>query len=405
VSRRPLRTALAVALAAGCLSLGAGRAASAAPAPSAARFETLTLPTPLVDPAQPGGTMTKRRTAPIVNVRLPGGYDDDPTRRWPVLWLLHGARGGADSWRGYATTVLGDLPAILVMPEGGTFGMYMDWWNGGRRAGPAWTTFHLGEVRRVVHERYRIRSERRWHAIAGISMGGQGALRYAAVLPGYFGSVAALSAALPDMRSLDAQVGLAAVTAAAAPGVEYAAIYGAPDGPYVEGNSATALAPNFRHTRVFTSTGNGIHCPQDRVLPESLLIDTVTETGIYGQQGRFADAVEAAGARVEAQVHCGSHTFGVWDRALPEARRWGFFGQVPEHPTSWTYRTVATAGEAWGLRFRFASPPAEVVELHRSGATLRVTGHGRLELRGSGGCAMDLRLPFEGRLPAACAGT
>jgi hypothetical protein len=95
----------------------------------------------------------------------------------------------------------------------------------------------------------------------------------------------------------------------------------------------------------------------------------------------------------------------VWDRALPEARRWGFFGHVPEHPTSWTYRTVAAAGEAWGLRFRFASPPTEVVELQRTGASLRVTGHGRLELRGAGGCAMDLRLPFQGRLSATCAGT
>src|SRR3546814_7766171 len=75
------------------------------------------------------------------------------------------------------------------MPDGGVFGMYMDWWNGGRREGPAWASYHLDVLRQTIDDRYNIRPGRRWHAIGGISMGGQGALRYAALLPGYFGSV------------------------------------------------------------------------------------------------------------------------------------------------------------------------------------------------------------------------
>ena len=76
---------------------------------------------------------------------------------------------------------------IMVMPDGGQFGMYMDWWNGGVRGAPAWATYHLQVLRQEIERRYPIRRGRRWHAIAGISMGGQGALRYAAMLPGYFG--------------------------------------------------------------------------------------------------------------------------------------------------------------------------------------------------------------------------
>ncbi len=64
---------------------------------------------------------------------------------------------------------------------------------------------------------------------------------------------------------------------------------------------------------------------------------------------------------------CGVHTFGVWDRAFVKARAWGFFKPVPERPRCWVYRTVATSGEMWGLRFRFAAPPSTVATFRRSG--------------------------------------
>ena len=94
------------------------------------------------------------------------------------------------------------------MPDGGKFGMYTDWWNGGRRGDPAWATYHLKVLRRTIERRYRIRPGRRWHAIGGISMGGQGTLRYAAMLPGYFGSAVGFSAAFPDTQSPVAVAGL-----------------------------------------------------------------------------------------------------------------------------------------------------------------------------------------------------
>jgi S-formylglutathione hydrolase FrmB len=401
---RPTRRALLAVLAvAGGLGLLPAQGAQAAPTPSPARLETLTLPSTLVDPRSPGGTMAKGRTAPTVNVLLPAGYDDHPDRAYPVLWLLHGAYGGPDTWLPTVTSLLDGLSAVIVMPDGAKFGMYMDWWNGGHRRGPAWASFHLGQVREEIESRYRIRPDRRWHAIAGISMGGQGALRYAALLPGYFGSVAAFSAALPDMRQLDAQIGLGVVTAGGGvPGVEYGAIYGPADGYYVAGNSPTAIAGNLEHTRVFLRSGSGIHCPQDRVIPASIAIDTLTETAIRFQQETFAEVAERSGAVVDARIECGSHTFGVWDRAIPAARRWGFFEPVTEQPRSWTYDTVATAGEVWGLAFRFSAPPTEVIRMQRSGDRLTVSGRGHLTLDGDHGCRLDLRLPYRGPLPHIC---
>ena len=266
---------------------------------------------------------------------LPDGYADHPNQRYPVLWLLHGASGGSDTWLPGITQLLPHFPGIVVMPDGGLFGMYTDWWNGGQRGGPAWATYHLSLLRQTIEQRYRIRPERRWHAVAGISMGGQGALRYAAMLPGYFGSVAGFSAALPDMQSPEAQVGLGLLAAAnQVGGATYDGIFGPASGAYAEGNSPMALVSNLAHTRIYLTSGWGIPCVQDPVRPNGVAIDLVTETFVHEGQLPFAMAARTAGADVTTVTQCGVHTFEVWNRAIPAANDWGFFQDVPDRPQS-----------------------------------------------------------------------
>src|SRR6185295_16412370 len=185
-----------------------GLLALAPVAAQGAELQTFELPSELVDASTPGGILEDGRTVPKVHVLLPDGYRADSKRGYPVLWLLHGANGGTDTWIPGITTLAAGFPGIVVMPDGGQFGMYMNWWNDGVRGAPAWTTYHLQVLRQEIDRRYPIRRGRRWHAIAGISMGGQGALRYAAMLPGYFGSVVGFSAAFPDMQAAIAQIGL-----------------------------------------------------------------------------------------------------------------------------------------------------------------------------------------------------
>jgi S-formylglutathione hydrolase FrmB len=40
------------------------------------------------------------------------------------------------------------------MPEAGPFGWYSDWWNHGAGGPPAWETFHLRELRRLLERDY-----------------------------------------------------------------------------------------------------------------------------------------------------------------------------------------------------------------------------------------------------------
>jgi S-formylglutathione hydrolase FrmB len=319
-----------------------------------------------------------------------------------VPWLLHGANGGTDTWIPGIQTLLAGFPAIVVMPDGGQFGMYMNWWNDGARGEPAWSTYHLEVLRQEIDRRYPIRPGRRWHAIAGISMGGQGALRYAGMLPGYFGSVVGFSAAFCDMQSEIPQGGLDLLPVPNLGGRSvYEAIFGPPDGAFAEGHSPQALAVNYEHTRIYLTSGDGQNCPEDPVTP-NIDLDSATELLINILQGPFAEAVDAVGADVTNLTTCGVHTFGVWDRALKAARAWGFFEPVPERPRRWVYRTAATEGEMWGLRFRFATPPETVAQFERSEGKLVATGSGSVEISGPSGCRFGAELPFELRLPPSC---
>jgi S-formylglutathione hydrolase FrmB len=366
----------------------------------AAKLESFALPSPLVDTASPGGQLPDARTVPTVNVLLPNGYVADRNRGYPVLWLLHGAFEGADRWLGNIRELAAGMRAILVMPDGGRFGMYANWWNGGVRRDPAWASYHLKTLRRVIERRYPIRSDRRWHAIAGISMGGQGTLRYAAMLPGYFGSAVGFSSAFPEMQSNVAYFGLNTLPVEGAEPNVYEAIFGSQQSPYAEGNSPQALAPNYGQTRIYLTSGDGVNCPEDS--PTNPELDAATELVINSQQAPFAAAALAAGADVTEVTTCGVHTGGVWNRAFRAARSWGFFGSVPDRPRSWGYRTVATSGQMWGLRFRFAAPPSEIAEFERSGRRLSATGSGKVRIRGRKGCRFTGSLPFERRLPRNC---
>lgn len=372
-------------------------------------LETFELASPLIDTATVGGHLEKDRTVPLVHVLLPPGYDERPDERWPVLWLLHGANGGTDTW---IPGVVDDLaaagvpPAIVVMPDGGTFGMYTNWWNGGQRGGPAWVTYHLDVLRATVEDRYRIRPERRWHTIGGISMGGQGALRYAALLPGYFGSVFGMSAALPDMQAIEAQGGVSLIGAAnGGPSADYGTIWGGAGQPYAEGHSAFALAENLADTRIYLTSGSGLNCGGDRFLsPLNLALDSVTELFIGLQRPKFAARARHFGADVTDVPACGVHTFGVWDRAFAAMRSWDFFGEVPSAPDEWVYRTIQTSGEMWGIDYEFAAPPSTVVRFERKGSLLFITGGtGSVTLRGPG-CSMTVAVPSVALLTPTCPG-
>jgi S-formylglutathione hydrolase FrmB len=178
-----------IALAVCCL-LTVRSFAAPAPFPSAdARGECLSVPSRILG-----------RSVPYC-VILPPGYGEDATRRYPVLYYLHGLgdnqqmflRSGAfnlveELWD---RQQIGDF--VIVSPAG-----YASFFMNSHDGRFRYEDFFIQEFMPWIEKRYRIAARRESRGIGGISMGGYGALRLAFLHPQLFGSVSAHSAALME---------------------------------------------------------------------------------------------------------------------------------------------------------------------------------------------------------------
>ncbi|MBA3807027.1 MAG: esterase family protein [Solirubrobacterales bacterium] len=139
-----------------------------------------------------------------VRVLLPEGYDQNSARRYPVLYLLHGggspsAPAGARDWTeagGDAQAITAGQPLITVMPSAGNGGWYTNWYNPGAAAPQNWQTFHIEQLIPWIDANLKTIATKQGRAIAGLSMGGYGAMRYAARYPEKFAYAASFSGAL-----------------------------------------------------------------------------------------------------------------------------------------------------------------------------------------------------------------
>jgi len=167
-------------------------------------------------------SLGKRRA---LHVYTPPGYDDDPGRRYPVLYLLHGSGDNDATWTvfGRAHLITDNLlaqgkakPMVIVMPDGHAAPPQPRGGpaEGRSRNSAAFERDLLEDVMPFVEANYRVRSDPASRAIAGLSMGGGQALtiglnhtdRFAWV-GGYSAAVSdpstALSVALADPKATD----------------------------------------------------------------------------------------------------------------------------------------------------------------------------------------------------------
>ena len=132
---------------------------------------------------------------------LPVGYAES-NKRYPVLYLLHGLFGRYDDWvtRTSLAEYAADYDLIIITPEG-----HDSWYTDGSAAPSAkYESYLVRELVSDVDTRFRTIKDRRARGIAGLSMGGYGALKYGLKYPDQFAFAASLSGALdPAVRSED----------------------------------------------------------------------------------------------------------------------------------------------------------------------------------------------------------
>jgi len=131
---------------------------------------------------------------------LPPSYEASPSRKYPVLYFLHGLFEDEMRWstRGLTDVALDRMVGegkigefIVAIPFGGS-SFYTNTRDGSER----WEDVIVTEFVPMIESTYRVNAVKNTRGISGTSMGGYGALKIAMKHPDLFGSASSHSAVL-----------------------------------------------------------------------------------------------------------------------------------------------------------------------------------------------------------------
>lgn len=220
-------------------------------------------------------------------VILPSDYT--PEKRYPVLYLLHGASGDHLNWH-KEDAKLYELSRkyemIIVTPDVETS------WLADSPIKPKsqYESYIIKELIPFIDVEYSTIPTYRGRGIAGLSMGGHGAMVLAAKYPDIFGVASSTSGVL-DIRMIPETAGKKA-------------IFGDPlDYPEVwNNNSAVYLADNLKKAR---------RRPR-------LMFDVGLNDYVYEANLKYHTALKKLGIDHIFRVYPGNHDWGYWIARLPE---------------------------------------------------------------------------------------
>ena len=241
-----------------------------------------------------------------VRVLTPAGFDP-ATDHLPVLWLLHGGFGSEDdrTTAGAAEAATAGLDAVVVMPAAGTGGWYTDWVRATPEGPQRWETFHLDELRPWIEEEYATRTDRDGRAVAGLSMGGFGAVSYAARHPDLFGFAAAFSGAV-DIRNPG--VSLVVYASPLAHQGRFGDVFGhriVEEAGWIAHNPVD-LAADLADTELVLRTGNGMPSPTGDQG------DPIQELGVRMANDALHARLDQLGIDHTYVVRPGVHSWSYW---------------------------------------------------------------------------------------------
>ena len=268
-----------------------------------------------------------------VRVLVPREAAGNPGARYPALYLLHGSGADAAAWTQLDAEQLTEgMGLVVVMPDGGHDGWYTDWPSG---AQPQWERFHVDQLIPWIDAHEPVIAARGKRAIAGFSMGGFGAMSYAARHPDLFVAASSFSGAL-DLG----------VPAGSAPSLVGVQPWGPWTGPALawRGHNPADLAANLRgvYLSIYTGEGDG----GDDVEPV-----------IHQQSASFAAKTGALGiARQYVDYGVGGHDGELFKRDLMQALPglMGVLDHPPDPPSSWSFTATEQSFGTRGYTVRAA---------------------------------------------------
>jgi enterochelin esterase-like enzyme len=233
------------------------------------------------------------------SVYLPPDYETS-NRSYPVLYLLHGSGDDQTGWVQFGeVNYIADkaikegksTAMIIVMPDANTGRKgYFNSLDGDF----LYEDFFFQELIPFIEKTYRVRSEKQYRAVAGLSMGGGGTLIYALHHPEMFSSACPLSASVRryndnrDRRSSDT------VSAKTTPEQLEA---------YKKQHDAIYLVENM---------------PDDQKSQVRWYIDCGDDDFLYEGNSNLHIAMRKKEVPHEYRVRDGAHNWSYWRQSLPE---------------------------------------------------------------------------------------
>jgi len=242
-----------------------------------------------------------RKTLPY-NVLLPADYDQAATKmkRYPVLYLLHGLTGHYTDWLEHTRLADYAIPydLIIIMPEGND-GWYTD---STATLTDKYESYILQELIPDVEKRFRVDGKRESRAIAGLSMGGYGALKFGVKYPEMFAFAGSMSGALGAASWTETDLhGLQFIWRTLLP------VFGPENSPTRAANDVDKL---YREV------------PADRIaaLPY-VYLDCGTEDPLLPSNRGLADILVSRKIPHEYRQLPGNHSWKYWDAQVQEVLR------------------------------------------------------------------------------------
>lgn len=222
---------------------------------------------------------------------FPADYETSQ-KRYPVLYLLHGLFGHYVDWesRTHLDDYVAGLPLIVAMPEGDD-----SWYtNSASQPQEKWEDYIVKDFIPYIDKTYRTIQDRHARAIAGLSMGGYGAMKFALRYPAMFIFAGSMSGAL-DVTRTDVTPLVGAAQEARAN-----EIYGPP--------GSDARAKNDVYT-LATNVSNPSRLPY-------LWLACGTEDPWIGSDHQFIDVLDKQKIAHFYEESAGAHNWQFWDEHL-----------------------------------------------------------------------------------------
>ena len=245
-------------------------------------------------------------------VYLPSDYETSE-RHYPIVYLLHGYTDDDTGWlqfgeanriadRGIAE---GDIPPmIIVMPDGGVSWYINDYQNQTR-----WEDMFVDELMPHIEAEYRVRAKKEFRGIAGLSMGGYGALVLSMRHPELFAATAAFSSGVITDEDW-----------AASSQERYESVFGVVFGPGLEGSAR--LTDHWRQYSILDIVES---TPAEKLKEVRYYIDCGDDDFLAVGNASLHILLTQKEVPHQYRVRDGAHTWSYWRTGLPHGLE--FIGQ------------------------------------------------------------------------------